>query len=79
MIGESPESADRRETVRQRYHRSLRNLFDLYLPLATTWGLYDNSGSSAVVIAEGGLCRELKVFDAPRYARILASRNDPSA
>jgi predicted ABC-type ATPase len=29
--------------VRQRYERSLRNFIHLYLPLATTWEVYDNS------------------------------------
>lgn len=67
------------ETVRRRYHRSLRHLFDLYMPLATTWSLYDNSGSIVVVIADGGSSRELKVFDASRYERVLASRNDRSS
>lgn len=30
-------------TVRQRYARSLTNLFRLYLPLASTWQVYDNT------------------------------------
>lgn len=30
-------------TIRQRYSRSRRNLFGLYLPLATTWQVYDNT------------------------------------
>jgi predicted ABC-type ATPase len=31
-------------TVRQRYRRSVENLFALYLPLADSWQVYDNSG-----------------------------------
>lgn len=30
------------ETVRRRYAAGLRNLFELYLPLADAWRLYDN-------------------------------------
>jgi len=30
-------------TIRQRYDRSIRNLFGLYLPVATGWKIYDNS------------------------------------
>jgi predicted ABC-type ATPase len=30
-------------TVRQRYARSLKNFFHLYLPLVQTWQVYDNS------------------------------------
>lgn len=31
------------KTIRQRYTRSLRNFFALYLPLANTWQVYDNT------------------------------------
>ncbi len=41
------------EIVRRRYHRGLMNFFDLYLPLATTWRFYDNSGHRARLIARG--------------------------
>lgn len=44
------------ETVRRRYQRGLRNFFDLYRPLATSWVLYDNSESErerVVASAEG--------------------------
>jgi predicted ABC-type ATPase len=38
-------------TIRQRYSRSLRNFFSLYLPLARTWQVYDNTqpGQSRLV------------------------------
>ena len=39
------------ETIRRRYHSGLRNFFSLYLPLADTWDLYDNSGSTPRMIA----------------------------
>ena len=48
------------ETVRRRYARGLRNFFDLYQPLATTWRVYDSSdiddnsvGGTHPPIAEG--------------------------
>jgi predicted ABC-type ATPase len=31
------------ETVRRRYNRGLVNLFELFMPLATTWLVYDSS------------------------------------
>src|SRR6267142_6557662 len=31
------------QEVRRRYERGIRNLFDLYIPLAETWAIYDNS------------------------------------
>ena len=42
------------ETIRQRYGRSLRNLFDLYMPHLTTWKVYDNTDGDYRLIAEGG-------------------------
>jgi predicted ABC-type ATPase len=37
--------------VTRRYWRSAFNLFRLYLPIATTWTIYDNSGEAARRIA----------------------------
>ena len=34
------------ETIRPWYDRGLRNLFDSYLPLASTWYLYDSSADT---------------------------------
>ena len=31
------------DVIRRRYSLGLRNLFSLYLPLATTWDVYDKS------------------------------------
>ena len=42
------------EIIRRRYDRGLNNLFELYVPLAKTWALYDNSGAgSPLLIASG--------------------------
>ncbi len=35
------------ETVRRRFAAGLRNLFHVYMPLATSWRLYDNSMATA--------------------------------
>jgi predicted ABC-type ATPase len=34
------------DTIRRRYRAGLRNFFELYRPLASTWRFYDNSASS---------------------------------
>lgn len=40
--------------VHRRYRRGLRNFFDLYQPLATTWQMYDSSvGNTPTLIATG--------------------------
>ena len=38
--------------VKRRFHRSAANLFNLYLPLAVTWRIYDNSQLDPILIAE---------------------------
>lgn len=42
------------DTIRRRYRRGLENLSQLYLPIADTWAVYDNSGAgSPLLIASG--------------------------
>ena len=40
------------EVVRRRYRAGLRSFFGLYRSLATTWSMYDNSGSAPRLIAD---------------------------
>lgn len=49
--------------IRRRYGRSLRNLFELYIPLVTTWNVYDNTYGRCRVIAEGGSGAGSVVYD----------------
>jgi predicted ABC-type ATPase len=42
------------EIVRRRYVRGLDNLFELYLPLADTWAIYDNSGNASPLLVAAG-------------------------
>ena len=46
------------EVVRRRYERGRRNLFDLYLPLADEWMIFDNSSLGATLVAEQELGQE---------------------
>lgn len=59
------------ETIRRRYFRSIRNLFDLYLPLADTWRVFDNSASGGPEqVAYGVRGCETQVFDKPTWDRL---------
>jgi predicted ABC-type ATPase len=51
------------ETVRRRYQAGLRNLFSLYVPLASAWGLYDGSTPAPRLVAEGLETQPPKVYD----------------
>lgn len=50
------------DVVERRYSRGLRNFFDLYLPLAKTWAMYDNSLlGSPVLIASGSGASKIRI------------------
>lgn len=57
--------------VRRRYRRGLRNFFDLYQPLATTWQMYDGSVGNAPLLIAAGSGRTIEyVSDRATWAHI---------
>jgi predicted ABC-type ATPase len=58
------------ETIIRRYQRSISNLFELYLPIADRWRVYDNSGSSPRVVATAHPPGAVEVFVPDTWARI---------
>jgi len=42
------------QVIHRRYWRGIRNFFEIYQPLATTWAVYDNSASTQPVLAATG-------------------------
>src|SRR5215470_5521627 len=48
--------------VRRRYQHGIRNFFDLYMPLATSWSVYDNSVSQAPLLLATGKGNALPTF-----------------
>ena len=51
--------------VRRRYQHGIRNFFDLYLPLATSWSVYDNSVAQAPLLLATGQGSALPVIYQP--------------
>lgn len=50
--------------IRRRYERSLRNLFNLYLPIVDGWRLLDNSGpGAATLIAAKGVGGTVEIVE----------------
>jgi predicted ABC-type ATPase len=65
------------ETIRRRYRRSVRNLFNLYLPLADAWEVLDNSLSGKPkVIAARPFGSDMIVRDRHRWDELEAHRHD---
>jgi predicted ABC-type ATPase len=58
-------------TIRRRYAAGLRNFFTVYRPMATTWRLYDNSGTTGPrLVAEGRGSAARSVRDRAIWVRI---------
>jgi predicted ABC-type ATPase len=57
-------------TIRRRYRAGVRNLFNLYQPIVTTWAVYDCSGLKSQLVAEGLESAPLKVYDREVWAAV---------
>ncbi|MEI6815867.1 MAG: zeta toxin family protein [Bacteroidota bacterium] len=51
------------DTIRRRYDRGLKNLFEVYMPLSDSWIVVDNSLSPLLLIAKGLINEMPTVFD----------------
>jgi len=61
-------------TIRQRYGRSVRNLFELYIPVVTGWKVYDNSaGARPRLLAKGTPHQPDTVVDAEVWSLVKRS------
>lgn len=61
-------------TIRQRYSRSVRNLFEFYMPVVTSWKVYDNSvGGGPQAVAEGLRGEATVVYDDATWALVKGS------
>jgi predicted ABC-type ATPase len=59
------------DIVRRRYLRGLVNFFELYLPLATSWGMYYNAlDSGPRLIAEGGMNSQERIVDSALWQQL---------
>jgi len=59
------------DVIIRRYSAGLRNMRDIYLPLADEAFIYDNSDGSGVLIAERRETTHLIVHDRERWNRVL--------
>jgi predicted ABC-type ATPase len=66
-------------TVRRRYTRGLKNLFRLYLQIASSWQVFDNSHVGRPrLIAEGRGDRPKRVANPPTWRRITKAYHEQS-
>ncbi len=63
-------------TIRQRYVRSVRNLFKLYVPVVNSWKVYDNSlAGPPLLVAEGVRGAEEVIHSLDTWSRMRSIAN----
>ncbi len=63
------------DTIRRRYSAGIRNLFDLYQPIVTSWAVYNCSGPRSQLIAEGLDSTPIKIYDRDVWAVVHQQGN----
>lgn len=58
------------DVIIRRYYNGLKNLFKLYIPIADLWMIFDNSSTSAVLIAEGNTFLDTKIQDIVTFEQL---------
>lgn len=66
------------DTVERRYYGGIRNFFELYQALATSWRVYNNAERfGARLIASGGISKKERVYRAKEWKAIKALGQRP--
>ena len=58
------------EVIERRYISGIRNLFDIYLPVADEVFIFDNSDSTQEIIARQDINKNITVIDEVKYQKI---------
>lgn len=61
------------EIIRRRYFSGIQNLFKIYMPLADYWMIMDNSECNSIIVAEGGISRNIIIRNETIYSNIKAN------
>jgi predicted ABC-type ATPase len=64
------------DTIRRRYHAGLRNLLTLYLPMADTAQIHDNSDGALTLMAQKSTKTGLVIYNADRWTRLEAAAHE---
>ena len=65
-----------KKTIRRRFYRGLKNLFDIYMPIVDRWTILDNSGTEKRVIAESDSQSGKQVYDDGFYRLLEKEARD---
>ena len=64
------------ETIRRRYQSGLKNFFNLYMELADSWQLFDNSDSNLFLIASKTNKNDVDIKDIEIWKKLLERSNE---
>jgi predicted ABC-type ATPase len=59
------------QEIRRRYQRGIDNLFELYIPLADSWAVYDNSDQNKSSLVATGGAKSLRRTPRPDLWQVL--------
>lgn len=58
------------DVIRRRYNLGIQNLFNLFIPVADEWSIYDNSANPRTCIATGVRGSMIDILDVERYTNL---------
>jgi predicted ABC-type ATPase len=58
------------DSIRRRYESGLKNLFQLYFPIADSWHVYDASGTAPILVAFGDKLEGVTIVDELKWKLI---------
>jgi predicted ABC-type ATPase len=58
------------ETIIRRYKKGIENLFQLYMPLADNWSIYDNSFENPELIAQKFFRKKIEIQNKTSWLKI---------
>ena len=64
------------ETVRRRYRQSLRNLFNLFMPLADAWQVFDNERRNSPRLVAYGFGSVVESIVKPEIWELMQQRSE---
>lgn len=60
-----------KETIKRRYYRGIKNLFEIYLPIVDVAIIYDNSFGNPEFIAEKAINSEIKILNKVKFDKLV--------
>ncbi|GAB2800398.1 zeta toxin family protein [Rhabdobacter roseus] len=63
------------QVIRRRYHKGIKNLLDLFIPIVDNWMIIDNSENPFIAVAEGQQGENMVIHDKNIWNRIIEISN----